>query len=174
MENPETVDWAALIPRLSLFASKIHSKVLQDVHGAPTPEDLVQDTITDVLTGRRTLPNLNEVSLLHALCSIVRSKASNYVNTIKSGNVSWEEGEHDKATFPRQDTILREEELFRTVFGKIEDDPELVLIAKKLWDEPRLTPRELSALTDIEIKDVYNALRRLRYRLKEMKADLAP
>ena len=50
-------DWDALLPRLTVWAGRLHRRYLADRPGAPEPQDLVQDAIADLATGTRTLPD---------------------------------------------------------------------------------------------------------------------
>lgn len=158
-------DWEALLPRLLLWARRLHDRVLADVRGAPTPEDLVQDAVTDVLTGRRSRPE--GVPLAVLLYGVIRSRASQVLSRAKARGetegpryVGLDEAEaaHAEAAHdPAHAADLRER-----VLALVADDEVLTRMVGLWFEDPALKAADLAALLDLPAVEVYAAARRLR------------
>lgn len=161
---PESVDWEALLPRLLLWAQRLHARVLFDVRGAPSPEDLVQDAVADVLTGRRSRPE--GVPLAVLLYGVIRSRASQVLSRAKTRGespgpryVSLDEAERVHAEASGESADLRER-----VLALVGDDAVLRRIVDLWFEDPGLKAADLAAMLGLAPAEVYAATRRLRRR----------
>ena len=160
-------DWEALLPRLLLWAQRLHARVLSDVRGAPTPEDLVQDAVTDVLTGRRRRPA--DVPLAVLLYGVVRSRASQVLGRAKARGgargpryVGLEAAERlhaGAASEPGHAADLRTRAL-----ALVAGDETLERIVALWFEDPGLKAADLAAMLGLPAAEVYAATRRLRRR----------
>ena len=160
-------DWEALLPRLLLWAQRLHARVLHDVRGAPSPEDLVQDAVTDVLTGRRSRPA--DVPLAVLLYGVIRSRASQVLARSKTKGeapgpryVDLEAAERlhaEAAADPARAADLRER-----VLALVAGDETLEKMVALWFEDPALKPGDLAAMLGLAPAEVYAATRRLRRR----------
>lgn len=158
-------DWEAVLPRLLLWATRLHARTLADVRGAPSPEDLVQDAVTDVLTGRRSRPA--DVPLAVLLYGVVRSRASQVLARAKTrGAVPGPRyiGLDEAATAHAEaaaDPVQRAD-LRTRILRLVGDDVVLAGIVRLWFEDPSLPARDLAAMLDIPVAEIYAAARRLR------------
>lgn len=163
--SPHDDDWEALLPRLLLWARRLHARTLDDVRGAPSPEDLVQDAVADVLTGRRTRPEGVPLSVL--LYGVIRSRASQVLSRARTRGsapgpryVGFDEaaGHHaEAAADPVQAADLK-----ARVLRRVAGDDLLVRIVRLWFEDPALPARDLAEMLEVPAADVYAAARRLR------------
>ena len=160
-------DWEETLPRLLLWAGRLHARTLADVRGAPTPEDLVQDAVTDVLTGRRTRPD--GVPLAVVLYGVVRSRVSHTLERARSsgeaggprfvGLDAAERAHADAAADPAHVADLR-----KRVLHLVEGDEVLSRMVGLWFEDPSLKASDLAAILDLSPSEIYAAARRLRRR----------
>lgn len=164
--SPLDDDWEALLPRLLLWTRRLHARALADVRGAPSPEDLVQDAVTDVLTGRRARPD--DVPLPVLLYGVIRSRASHVLSRSRTRGddasgpryLGLDEAAAEHATAaadPAQAADLR-----ARVLRLVEGDDLLRRIVELWFEDPGLPARDLAAMLDVPAAEVYAAARRLR------------
>lgn len=158
-------DWEAVLPRLLLWAQRLHARTLADVRGAPSPEDLVQDAVTDVLTGRRSRPD--DVPLPVLLYGVIRSRASQVLGRAKTRGeapgpryVDLEEARAhhaEAAADPAHASALR-----ARVLRLVEGDDLLTRMVELWFEDPSLPARDLAEMLDVSPAEIYAATRRLR------------
>lgn len=73
--------------------------------------------------------------------------------------------EVDKNRIPEKHEM---NELYRTVASRVTDDPMLLRMVDLIFEDPLLKPRDLAKLLGTSIKEVNNAQKRLRRRLKDV------
>jgi len=185
-EVPErllVVDWEDILPRVQLWANHFHKRYLRHIRAAPTPEDLVQEAILKLYSGRRKLPD--HVPLLTVIINNIQSDIWNFLTkegyTSKDskgkGRKGWgrhiglEEWMHDfdLQSIPPGAELRGLHDMIR---NKVKNDAELVQLVDLLIEDPLLKPRDLARLMGITIKDVNNAQKRLRRRLKGLRNSL--
>ena len=79
-EVPERLlvaDWDDVLPRVQLWANHFHKRYLRQIRAAPTAEDLVQEAIVKLYSGRRKLPD--HVPLLTVIINNIQSDIWNYL-----------------------------------------------------------------------------------------------
>ena len=155
------------MPRLLLWATRLHTRTLSGVRGAPTPEDLVQDAITDTLTGQRVRPD--GLPLLVFLYGVIRSRVSQTLSRSKTRGeatqaryVSLEEAWNvhvEAASDPAHAAGLQDR-----VLELVEGDELLEQIVHLWFKDPDLKSRDLAAMLDVSAGEIYSATKRLRRR----------
>ena len=167
MPEPSSDDWEALLPRLLLWAQRLHARTLADVRGAPAPEDLVQDAIADVLTGRRTRPE--GVPLAVVLYGVIRSRASAVLSRAKTRGeapgpryVGMEEAEEAHAR--ASGDAAQAADLRERVLALVDGDEVLERMVALWFEDPGLKARDLADMLGLAPAEVYAATRRLRRR----------
>ncbi|MEO0556611.1 MAG: hypothetical protein AAF170_00365 [Bacteroidota bacterium] len=160
-------DWEAVVPRLLLWANRLHARTLSGVRGAPTPEDLVQDAITDTLTGQRVRPD--GLPLLVFLYGVIRSRVSQTLSRSKTRDetaqaryVSLDEAwnvHSQAASDPAHAASLQER-----VLALVEGDELLERIVRLWFEDPDLKSRDLAAMLGVSAGEIYSATKRLRRR----------
>jgi DNA-directed RNA polymerase specialized sigma24 family protein len=160
-------DWEAVVPRLLLWATRLHARTLSGVRGAPTPEDLVQDAITDALTGQRVRPD--GLPLLVFLYGVIRSRVSQTLSRSKTRGeatqmryVSLEEAWNvhaDSASDPAYAASLH-----KRVLALVAGDDLLERIVGLWFEDPDLKSRDLAVMLDVSAGEIYSATKRLRRR----------
>ena len=186
-EVPERLlvaDWEDILPRVQLWANHFHKRYMRHIRAAPTPEDLVQEAIVKLYSGQRKLPD--HVPLLTVIINNIQNDIWNFLtkegytrkDSKGKGRKGWgrhiglEEWMHD---FDQQSIPPGVElrGLHDTIRGKVKNDAELVQLVDLLIEDPLLKPRDLARLMGITIKDVNNAQKRLRRRLKGLRQSLS-
>ena len=167
LTSEDAPDWEALLPRLLLWAQRLHARTLADVRGAPTAEDLVQDAVTDVLTGRRSRPE--DVPLAVLLYGVIRSRASQVLSRARTRGeatgpryVSLEEARTvhaDAAADPAHAADLRDR-----VLALVAGDEVLEKMVALWFEDPALKPGDLADMLGLSPSQIYAATRRLRRR----------
>ena len=159
-EVPEKLliaDWEDIIPRVRLWAIHFHKRYLKHIRAAPTPDDLVQEAIAKLYTGRRKIPD--HVPLLTVIINNIQSDIWNFLSregyTKKDshgkGRKGW--GRHvgleewmtdfDEATLPNNSELR---DLYETISSRISDDPQLVRLVDLLYEDSLLKPRDLATV----------------------------
>jgi|GEM_PF-2720791 len=185
-EVPERLlvaDWDDIIPRVRLWAIHFHKRYLKHIRAAPTPDDLVQEAIVKLYTGRRKIPD--HVPLMTVIINNIQSDIWNFLtkegftkkDSKGKGRKGW--GRHvgleewmkdyDLEALPSGNEM---KELYSAVSSKIADDPFLQKMVDLLFEDPLLKPRDLARLLGVSIKDINNAQKRLRRRLQELRNTL--
>jgi DNA-directed RNA polymerase specialized sigma24 family protein len=144
-EVPERLlvaDWNDLLPRIRLWAHHFHKRYLRHIRAAPSPDDLVQEAIVKLYTGRRKIPD--HVPLLTVMINNIQSDIWNFLT--KEGYTSkdskgkgrkgwgrhigleeWVENNERQAQPP--DNEMRG--LYNVIMGKIEDDDMLIRMTSR-------------------------------------------
>lgn len=163
-QNQTDDDWEVLLPRLLLWAQRLHSRVLSQTRGAPTPADLVQDAITDVLSERRSRPP--GVPLAVVLYGVIRSRVSHALSRAhtqsdpaRSRFVGMEEAEAVHAHYSESPDV---DDLRERVIALVKGDDILVRMVDLWFEDPALKASDLAAMLGVSPHDVYAAARRLR------------
>ena len=176
-------DWDDIIPRVRLWAVHFHKRYLKHIRAAPSPDDLVQEAIVKLYTGRRKIPD--HVPLMTVIINNIQSDIWNFLTkegyTKKDsrgkgrkgwgrhvGLEEWME-EHDERSVPNQSEL---KELHAMISSKVKDDPMLQKMVNLLFEDPLLKPRDLARLLEASIKEVNNAQKRLRRRLQDIRQAL--
>ena len=167
----QNADWNDLLPRLLLAAVRFHRRYLRSYPGAPEPHDLAQSAITNVLTGVRQLPE--DVPLFVALHEVMRSKVSNFIaKKSRRGTVALDEERlaitADTNTDGKQDASY---ERFKHLIREcVADDPFLVRMVEHLFEDPLLKSADLAAMMGVDVREIYNAYKRLRRRVAPLRS----
>ena len=185
-EIPERLlatDWDDILPRVQLWANHFHRRYLRQVRAAPSPEDLVQEAIVKLYTGKRKLPD--HVPLLTVIINNIQSDIWNFLtkegytkkDSQGKGRKGW--GRHmgleewmqnfDEHALPPAAELNG---LHDAIRAKIEDDRELIKMVDFLFEDPQLKPRDLARLMGLSIQHVNNAQKRLRRKLKSLRTSL--
>jgi RNA polymerase sigma factor (sigma-70 family) len=158
-ERLKEVNWDDILPRLLLYtASLIRSYRLQEDISA---EDIVQSSIADLFSGRRTLPT--NLPLSTALMGIARSKISHVVERSKR-MVPLEE---DSLIEPERVTSnIEAKELQEKIRYLLRDDKLLARMVELIYEEPDLRSSELADRLGVSIEEVYHLKKRLKRKLR--------
>lgn len=167
----ERADWEDLLPRLLLVARRFYARALVHYRGAPEPRDLVQQAITDLMDGRRTLPE--DVPLFTVLCGVMRSQVSNYVARQQPVGSDTEHAaaRHTMLTPDMAGSLdttdgMATDDLRARLYQVIGDDELLQQIIDLLLEDSALKPRDLAEMLDVPVRTIYNAKRRLKRKMK--------
>ncbi len=160
------------LDRLRLKVLRRFGTYLLNIPDAPGPDDLLHETIEDLLRDKRRCP-LQRVDLAVCIYKIVCSKVNNLHEKWKRRKitkVSVDVLEHHVPPVPDQEeqTALRE-----NILARVADDSLLVQIVEYRLEHPEEEPikaQKLAELLDVDIQDIYNANRRLKTRLKDMRS----
>lgn len=160
---------------------------IDKIMGNPNPDDLLNESVNDLLNDKRHCPEdslIIKKSLINCLYWIVKSKVSHIKDKLKrqeqqAESVSDEQPsdtfgqtirseELDKARDSVTDRLISETEpdLKEQILSLVADDPMLEKIVKHQLENPDSNPRHIAEALRIDIKDLYNANRRLKERLK--------
>ena len=185
-EVPERLlvaDWDDIIPRVRLWAVHFHNRYLRHIRAAPSADDLVQEAIVKLYTGRRKIPD--HVPLMTVIINNIQSDIWNFLtkegftkkDSKGKGRKGW--GRHigleewmndfDLEAVPSENEM---KELYRTISSKISDDPFLQKMVDLLFEDPLLKPRDLARLLKVSTKEINNAQKRLRRRLADLRTSL--
>lgn len=182
-ERLQIADWDDVLPRVQLWANHFHKRYLRHIRAAPTPEDLVQEAIVKLFSGRRKLPD--HVPLLTVIINNIQSDIWNFLtkegytkkNSQGKGRQGW--GRHvgleewmndfDQQSVPPSVELRG---LHDAIRAKIANDGELMQLVDLLIEDPLLKPRDLARLMGSTVKQVNNAQKRLRRRLKSFRSSL--
>jgi len=159
----QEADWQDILPRALLAAVRFHRRYLESYSDAPTPHDLAQSAVADILSGKRRLPE--NVDLFVVLHEVIRSKVSNFIaRRARRGTVDLNDEilaiTAHASTDGMEDTSY--EQFKDAVRTCVANDSFLERMIEYLFDDPMLKPADLAAMMDVEIKEIYNAYRRLR------------
>lgn len=177
-------DWNDILPRVQLWANHFHKRYLRNIRAAPSPEDLVQEAIVKLYTGRRKLPD--HVPLITVIINNIQSDIWNFLtregivgkSAQGKGRKGW--GRHlgleewmqnfDEQAAPSQTELNALQEVIKK---EIDGDKQLGQMVDLLFQDPLLKPRDLARLMGITVKDVNNAQKRLRRRLQSLRKSLS-
>ncbi|MEM8487587.1 MAG: hypothetical protein AAF564_18700 [Bacteroidota bacterium] len=185
-EVPERLliaDWDDILPRVQLWANHFHRRYLRHIRAAPTPEDLVQEAVVKLYAGQRKLPD--HVPLLTVIINNIQSDIWNFLtkegytrkDSKGKGRKGW--GRHigleewmqnfDHSTTPPHAELKG---LHDAIKAQVSNDKELSQMVELFFEDPLLKPRDLARLMGMSIKNVNNAQKRLRRRLKSLRNSL--
>ncbi len=155
-------NWYDLAQRLLLYAYLKFGDALKSC--SYTPEDLVYEAIVDVFTGRRTWPR--NVDPLTAFAMIIRSKASHIIEK-EQRHVSIS---HFVDGIPGNDAVNPGPYRFEieNIITLFEDDTIIQKMLKLLQEDPLLEPRDLAEMLNLPVTKIYNAKRRIKYRMEKI------
>ena len=172
MPSRPDIDWPDVLPRPLLWAQSLHRRCLAGLPGAPTPEDLVQDAVADLLTGRRAWPEgLPAFVVLHG---VVRSHVSNAVGRAGVPGSSGFHlrsvpiGEAGPAADEPADELADRAAVRARALALVGDDADLGRIVALWFDDPSLKPLDVAEILGLTATDVYHATKRLRRRLEPL------
>jgi DNA-directed RNA polymerase specialized sigma24 family protein len=142
------------------------------------PDDLVHDAIRDTLIGNRTWPPIvqvtgevnKDVSLLQFLSGVIRSVVSHRLKKAKRTG-SLEALFTEPAGDYEADGQAKKNELADVVLELVADDKQLVRIVEVLREYPDSTPVQIAENLSVGIKQMRNAMKRLRRRVKVLKEE---
>lgn len=171
--------------RLRLRVWRQFGATLGHIPGAPDPDDLLHEAVEDLLKGKRHCP-LERISLRTCLFQIVRGKVSHlYEKSRKKEHQYVSEDVLDQDVPPQAGQIAENAMLAQitpaenaalepctaedttALLAFIQDDPSLTRIITYQLEHPQAKARELARELGMSSKDVYNANRRLKDRLKK-------
>ena len=167
----ESVEWESTLSRLLVFSKRMHGRHLSHIKDAPTPEDLAQETVTDFLTGVRTIPP--HIPLLSGLCAILASKVSHIpTHSHVSRRVAIEQLDELAERLYYSAAMIEYVDLRELILAELMNDAELSDVVLLLWEDPDLKPRDVAEMLEKPVQEIYNLYRRLRYKLKGIKASI--
>jgi len=152
-------DWEDIYPKTLFWAKKWHDRYLSDASSPWEPEDLVQGAIDALCSGQRTLPK--DVSVLTGIIKIMRSMAENIHQKKERQQVSFEERKGEGKGMDESSWLC--EDALRVVEG----DEILEKIVALLCEDPELKARDLAATLDVDVKEVYNAAKRMKRKVSQ-------
>ncbi len=168
-----------LLARLLRVARGHHRRVLRFYRHAPTPADLVQQAVADVLDARRTWPP--DVDAFGMLCGVMRSHVSNFAARQRPVGAAGStprpyEGRRlaalaDAAPVPAAtpaDAAVLDAEFRAAVRALVAGDDELVRLVACLFEDPAYSAADLADRLGTDVKAIYNARKRLRRRLRPL------
>lgn len=163
-------DWEDLLKRLRYYAYGRYGWLTSKAGGAVDLEDLIQESIADMIKGRRQWPLGLDVKIF--LCQIIRSKVSHLLE--KEGKAV-PEPEHALVpcpvpgyTFHAKEDEQRVGLLSMSIRKLVADDELLSRIAEEWIREPSLRPREVASRLGLSSERMSNAHRRLKRRLASL------
>ncbi|MEM8600451.1 MAG: hypothetical protein AAGF99_11060 [Bacteroidota bacterium] len=152
------LDWDALVPRLRLFARKLHGHHRMAARpGLPSPDDLVHDAVEAAYAGRRTWPA--EVSAFGFLCGAIRSIAFNTLqrhHAVPLGDAS----DPPAPTLGEPPALLHD-----LIHACFDDHPELQRLANLYIEDVTAKASDLAERMQMPVKRMYRLLRAMRRRL---------
>ncbi|TNE43130.1 MAG: sigma-70 family RNA polymerase sigma factor [Deltaproteobacteria bacterium] len=173
----QETDWQVLSERLLLFCAARMRRVLwrgQEqcaVPGGVEATDIVLSAIRKFLDGQRKWPP--QLTLFQFLCGVIRSEISHLATSIENRTTvrapeepSWMEASSEAAT--PFDLIARKEERLQILL-RLHDDPLVCDIARLIIDQ-ELKPAEIAEALNESVVTVYNAIKRLRRKLKSLQS----
>jgi len=187
LEELTSEEWDRL--RLRLWLK--FGEQLRKIPGAPDPDDLLDDAVKDLLADKRHCP-LDRISLPVCLFNIVRSKVSHIkkeweknmskrrtepVEEIdlpaniagqRTETTEYEQSRSSEDTMMERMTENRPSGLREQILSLVDDDPLLKQMVEYQLDqagEPVKSEKLAEALR-VDIKEIYNASRRLKSKLK--------
>ena len=160
----DSADWEDIIPRALLWADVYCRRYLSHIPSAPHPRDLLHQAIDDLYSGNRTLPA--DQLILPSLLMVMKSIGSNFL-------------EHRQKIREHQEWVLlqrggpfttpSETQSYLIDLDKLRhslhDDDTASRIFELKRDDPDLRARDLAALLNLSIGDIYNALKRLKRKI---------
>lgn len=162
--HPDENEWETVLPRLLLWTQRLHARVLMDIRGAPTPADLVQDAVTDVLSGRRSRPP--GLPLAVVLYGVIRSRAHHVLARAKTTDdvararfVGMEEAASTHMALTESPDT---DDLRRRVLLLVGEDEVLTQMVNLWFEDPALKASDIAEMLGLSPHDVYAATRRLR------------
>jgi ATP-dependent Lon protease len=179
-------EWKELRNRLLYFAHKSYARSHR-ISGDHLDE-VIQDSIVDVLTGTRRWPPVDEdgnerdVDLLVFLCQTIRSKVSHiieksYRELYVGDNLDLitDELTHEHRHLIRKNDEVEQQaiynELSRKLLKTVADDSILKQIVELLIKTPDLRPKEIALLLGLTMEEMRNAQKRLNRKARTLKVD---
>lgn len=189
LEPPTDEQWIEFWQKLRLFTFKRYAWL--KVSLGVDLEDIVNEAVADVLNGTRVWSrrvegpssslNIQEqlaTSFFGFLCGVVQSKISHLIEKAKKQeglfvgfdshltNNERYEALVSSAGQTRIEDRIEFSQLTKRMEELVSGDEAAVRIVRSLSVLPDLTPQEIAEKTDLNIHDIYNALKRIRRRLK--------
>lgn len=171
VDRLDALDWESLLPRLRLYAQKIHGQSgMSRRPGMPTPDDLVYDAVDAAYSGRRTWPE--DLPAFVFFCGAIRGIASNALTrhyAVPAGDTREPSGPDlgDPPAF-----------LHAQIRDCLDDHPTLLSVAERLMEDPTAKASDLAAMMSLPVQRMYRLLNATRQRLRDCFAadggDLAP
>lgn len=178
-----------IINKAMFYANKRFKWVEQKIPGVDL-RDIVHESYIDVLQGVRSGPS--ELPVVVLVCNTVKSKVSHLWDKERRRLVQKElqEGDYDDhantqvelitdqlreaqrymvQTAGRSDEQMIYNELCKIILEKVGDDKTLAGIVELYFTDPDMKPQDIAKKLCLTPKDVYQALRRLRRRLQDLK-----
>ena len=161
--TPEAID------RLRLKLRKRFGEFLRKIPDAPDPDELLHETIVDLLEGIRHCP-LDHAGLPVYLFNIVRSKTSHLYEKWKKERIVKE----SEAILERENNQMEAADapnLYHKIMAMVADDVILRQIVEYRLTHPEEEPIKAQKIADqlgYDLKEVYNANRRLKTRLEPL------
>ena len=157
-ERLDSADWEDVIPRALLWADVYCRRYFSHIPSAPYPRDLLHQAITDLYSGKRILPA--DQLVLPALLMVMKSIGSNFLEhreKIKE-HQEWVMLQRAGYLNANDDAQLCQLDLEK-LHHSLHDDDTAIRIFELKRDDPDLRARDLAALLNLSIGDIYNALK---------------
>ena len=164
LEGLSESDWEELVLRLSLYAETLLRRSASSNPLVLEAQDFVLSAMEAWLTGRREKPE--GIDLFTFLTMVIRSSIA-----------------HEFARLKRRNTLNIEDIAFKMLVKPMEDrfelDQALKLVEgdelfsdmiKLLFEDPELRAHDLAAMLGVPIRDIYQAMRRMRRRLSQLRS----
>lgn len=161
----QSVDIEELIDRLNLYAvSRLKTIGIKDFNGKE-PIDFVSDLILKVMEGKRDW-NKSQCSFDVFLFGCLKSEIYNFFITNK--HIHTDEMPEISSNEISSNLEIEKDFVVNLLSTKGADDDELLVF--ECWMDGIVKPREIANYLGIEIKLVYNIIKRLERRLPQIQA----
>ena len=154
--------WDDVIPRALLWADAYCRRYFSHIRSAPQPRDLLQQAITDLYSGNRVLPD--DAQVLPALLMVMKSIGSNFLEhharILEHHTRASSQPGRSAEDVPSWSVDLEKLSL------SLADDEAARRILDLKKDDPDLRARDLAALLNLSIHEIYNALKRLKRKIE--------
>lgn len=160
--TPEEID------RVRCTLERRFGNLLRNISDALNTDDLLHEAIEDLLEDKRHC-QLDRVKLTICLMNIVRSKVSHLYEKWKKDGIIKEPQEVLEYDLSHHNPKPQSSELRGKILQLVKDDPVLLKIVEYRLEHPEEEPIKAKKLTEVfgmDIKEIYNANRRLKSRLE--------
>ena len=164
-ERLNKANWEEIIPRALLWADMYCRHYFARIPIAPQANDLLQQAITDLFLEKRNLPENQPI--FPALIMVMKSIGYNFLEHQRRVNEHIDQEISMSGQFMRVDDDAHSCSMdFEVFLSSLKEDKEAIRILELKQKDPELRARDIAALLNISIKDIYNALKRVKRKLE--------
>lgn len=159
-------DWESLYKRLRFLTHKFYQSLPPRARALVSPDDLIHDSIADVILGRRCWPD--DVAFEVFLCQVIRSKVSHLRE--KEGKVA----PLSEVPPPPRPSHLYDDRIdwqrFKEgILALVSGNKQLTQIAVVWTNDPDLRPQEIAASLGLSRAEMRNAQKRLARKVASLR-----